>query len=490
MIRGKFPSLLWGEHEPAGEIAPQAFVDTKLDALLPESTLKILALPCTAPLIAARQEVFKKLCGMDSSNDSFSTQFEALGGASTSLAQAYDAYATAQNKLEELLLFRRYAQKYAEFSRLAENISGCDSDLVLGFAGYFSELSGQTSKLEQALAETSGAAARLSKATLTFSPHGTSLDCPDATEPIAGRIRRLAEELGYNIPPRRPQKEIRTEPFYSEAMLRRLPDEARELEDFLNKFKSALDPSITAYRGEIAFYLTMRDFYRRAAKAGLPFAFPSVSERPVFRLRDMYDPSLLLKNCEIVPNDAEFDERESFFFLTGANGGGKTTYLRGVSINLILALAGAPVVAKSGEVWPFSAVYTHFPADENFTGSGRLVEEAARADEILSRAKAGAFVFMNETYSGTDAERGLDLTLRAARILRDKGAMGLYVTHFHEVADYDFPMLNTVMDPTDPSRRTYRIMKSSALRSSFARDILRKYGLDPESLMRRMEVHP
>lgn len=97
---------------------------------------------------------------------------------------------------------------------------------------------------------------------------------------------------------------------------------------------------------------------------------------------------------------------------------------------------------------------------------------------------------MNETYSGTDAERGLDLTLRAARILRDKGAMGLYVTHFHEVADYDFPMLNTVMDPTDPSRRTYRIMKSSALRSSFARDILRKYGLDPESLMRRMEVHP
>ncbi len=497
----KFPSLLWGGYRPTGENDAQVFTDINLDKLLPEEVLKILALPCPAPLITARQTIFKLLCD-DIVKDgehtgSFASHFEALESASVGLLQAYEAFRNAQNRLETLLLFRRYASRYAEFCRKAAVLDtddtgdgGCkaETDLINGFTTFFRGLTEQTARLKSALAETAETASRLSESKLTFTPEGTTLDCPGNEPSVSERIYRAAAELGYNLPARRPQKQYAVEPFYSDALLRRMPDDAGALENFMRAFSEPLDPAIIEYRREIRFYLTLRDFYVRAVKAGLPLAFPSLSDTPGLELRAMRDPTLLIKGCDIVPNDAEFSETESVWFLTGANGGGKTTFLRGVAVNLILALAGAPVIAKSGAVYPYNAVYTHFPADERFTGSGRLVEEAHRANEILSRAGRDAFVFMNETYSGTDGERGLELTLTAARMLRDKGATALYVTHFHEVAVSDFPILNTVMDKDDPSRRTFRIMKSSALRSSFARDILRKYGLDAESLERRSGV--
>lgn len=495
MLTGeKFPSLLWGKYRPAGEIDAQVFTDINLDKLLHEDVLKILALPCPAPLITARQRIFMPLCDSPGKEGecaaSFASQLETLENVSVELRQAYEAFKNAQNKLETLLLFRRYANLYAVFCRKAAELDtgNADSELIIEFTTHFKQLDGQTARLESGLAETAEAASRLSESKLTFTPVGTTLDCPDNEPSITERIYRVAAELGYILPARRPQKQYEVDSFYSDALLRRIPDEADALENLMREFSAVLDPEIIEYRHEIRFYLTLCDFYARAVKAGLPLAFPSLRVEPGLELRAMRDPTLLIKGCEIVPNDADFSETESVWFLTGANGGGKTTFLRGVAVNLILALSGAPVIAKSGAVYPYTAVFTHFPADERFTGSGRLFEEARRANEILSHAKRGAFAFMNETYSGTNSERGLELTLTAARILRDKGATALYVTHFHEVADSDFPILNTVMDKDDSSRRTFRIMKSSALRSSLARDILRKYGLDAESLERRSEV--
>ena len=96
--------------------------------------------------------------------------------------------------------------------------------------------------------------------------------------------------------------------------------------------------------------------------------------------------------------------------MLGANGGGKTTYLRALGINLILFLAGCPVFATEAEMYPFDIVLSHFPKDERFDHSGRLDEERKRTEEMLNIAqnKAG-FLFFNETFSGTDDKRGFDL---------------------------------------------------------------------------------
>ena len=65
-----------------------------------------------------------------------------------------------------------------------------------------------------------------------------------------------------------------------------------------------------------------------------------------------------------------------------------------------------------------------------------------------------------------------------------RGTFGVYVTHIHSLTGGEIPTLAAEVDADDANRRTYRIRRVGATTSSFARDILEKYGLDGDSLKR------
>jgi len=140
--------------------------------------------------------------------------------------------------------------------------------------------------------------------------------------------------------------------------------------------------------------------------------------------------------------------------------------------------------------YPWRAVATHFPADEQFSGTGRFVDEQNRAAALRAEAdRVGGrdcFFCFNETFSGTDRQKGLTHTVELAQALTDAGVFGLFVTHFHEVSETGLPMLCTVVDRDDENRRTYRIVEACGIGSSYARDVLRKYRLDAASLAARL----
>lgn len=190
---------------------------------------------------------------------------------------------------------------------------------------------------------------------------------------------------------------------------------------------------------------------------------------------------------DIVPNDVDFDEKTPFFFLTGANGGGKTTYLRALGVNLLLFLNGCPVFAERAEMYPFRTLAVHFPKDERFTDTGRLADEQKRAEKMLENAGPDSVMLFNETFSGTDDKLGVELTLVAAGKMREKAVFGLFVTHFHEVSEHGYPMLHAVVEntPEEQNKRVYRIVRADKKTSSFAEDILKKYSLDRRSLSER-----
>ena len=58
----------------------------------------------------------------------------------------------------------------------------------------------------------------------------------------------------------------------------------------------------------------------------------------------------------------------------------------------------------------------------------------------------------------------------------------LFVTHFYEVIDYGFPTLCATVNTQCDNTRTFKIERGVHTRSSYAEDILKKYGLDKESL--------
>ena len=71
--------------------------------------------------------------------------------------------------------------------------------------------------------------------------------------------------------------------------------------------------------------------------------------------------------------------------------------------------------------------------------------------------------------------------------MAQRGVFGVYVTHIHALTGQSIPSLAAVIDPDDENRRTYRIRRVDRTDSSYARDILRKYALDSDSLTARLQ---
>ena len=114
---------------------------------------------------------------------------------------------------------------------------------------------------------------------------------------------------------------------------------------------------------------------------------------------------------------------------------------------------------------------------------GRLDEEFLRVEEMLRQPNA--FFLFNETFSGTDDQRGSQLALDVADKMKTHKKCGIFVTHFYEVEKADFPILQPLVDINAGNTRTYKITKKSKVSSSYAADILKKYGLDYQSLVKR-----
>jgi DNA mismatch repair ATPase MutS len=384
-----------------------------------------------------------------------------------------------------MIFFSRFAEKYSSVLSAARELHS-DSPFVRAFTDYM--LKFPDKELDASLAATAEEFAQISSFGLRFMPDRTTAEITDtAGESLTAQIMRAATELGFDELTQPRQKEVRINNNLNDVLLQLYPKQFGILGAFEQKFRPLLDGSVTGYRAEIGFYLSIYELIQRAQKNGIAVCYPDITNERVYRALGANDISLIVKNCDnIVPNDIDFTANDSVYFLTGANGGGKTTYLRSVAENLLLALGGCPVFCSSAEIYPFTSVFTHFPADERFIDSGRLVEEEKRMGEIMSKADAGSFVLLNETYSGTDEIKGAALTLDTALKLKKRGTFALYVTHFHEVNGRGVPMLNTVIDDADENRRTYKIVKSTDLSSSYAYDILKKYRLTKEALAKRL----
>lgn len=302
------------------------------------------------------------------------------------------------------------------------------------------------------------------------------------------RIAACAKAMGL-VPSATKKQNLRTDETLSDAVCRLYTDEVAQIEVLCEHYTSLSWRELTSCIPELRFCLEICGLLRRTQELGIPHCSPTVAERPQYTARELYDVSLLGKGCEqIVPSDVSFTEAEPFAFLIGANGGGKTTYLRAVGLNLVLFLAGCPVFAREATIYPFAQIHSHFPRDERFDSTGRLDEERERVTRMLADAKGQkAFLLFNETFSGTDDARGFALVRDTLARIGETGHFGLFVTHFHEVMELDVPVLSAQVDPADENKRTYRILRAKGGASSFAADILRKYRLDRDSLRERRE---
>ncbi len=472
-------SLLFsGEAQTHQKVPSQLYELIHFDTQLGERVRQVLSLPASAADIHLRQTIFQRM-----ENEVFFTDLRAFYSALTALWQATNKLKDAQNECEELLGFYACACRYVTACESAHAVSGEFTGNALKDFCDFCDKSFQVSqKLTSRIGCLDAHLKNIRTSLAVFQQSGIYLRDDEDKRGLLTEIRGEAAALGFHIGDLPEQRCIAMPHELSEALMYQYPDEFEQIRALVRDFAPLETASFLALREELNFYFNVFELVEKATLRGIPHCLPKIGNAPIFSAVNAYDITLLDKaETDIIPNDIDFNTDEPFAFLTGANGGGKTTYLRTVCANLILASAGCPMFATEGTVSSFNFIGAHFPVDE-IEASGRLNAEQVRADALLELAKDGGFLFFNETFSGANDRKGVLLTLDCAEKCVERGVFALYVTHFHEVSAHRFPILSTLVEQDNANKRTYKIAKNPGVKSSYAEDILRKYLLSADTL--------
>jgi DNA mismatch repair ATPase MutS len=189
-----------------------------------------------------------------------------------------------------------------------------------------------------------------------------------------------------------------------------------------------------------------------------------------------------------VTNDVEVGPPGRFLLVTGSNMSGKSTLLRALGLNAVLAQAGAPVCARSLTLPPLR-VCTSMRVDDSLRGGvSFFMAELRRLKHVVDVAEAGdeatTLYLLDEILQGTNtAERRVAARTVIRRLLAS-GAMGAVTTHDLTLADADDLMeaavpvhfTETVGSPAEGLSFDYRLRPGIA-RSTNALKLLRLVGL-------------
>jgi DNA mismatch repair ATPase MutS len=158
--------------------------------------------------------------------------------------------------------------------------------------------------------------------------------------------------------------------------------------------------------------------------------FPDFVERPPrFRASSLGHPLIPSERC--VRNDVDISGGTRALLVSGSNMSGKSTLLRAVGINTVLAMAGAPVRARSLELAPLTVGASIRINDSLSEGTSRFYAEIARLRQLqdLASGEPPLLFLLDEALQGTNSK---DRRIGAEAILRaflGRGAIGLVSTH-------------------------------------------------------------
>jgi hypothetical protein len=235
-------------------------------------------------------------------------------------------------------------------------------------------------------------------------------------------------------------------------------------------------------RTELAFYIGCANLHDALDKTGRPTCFPVPVALGQERLssRGLYDVSLALSGePTVVGNDIDGDGK-LLVLITGANQGGKSTFLRGVGVAQLMMQCGMFVPAESFCATVCDALFTHYKREEDTTmKSGKLDEELKRMSEIVDHLTPHALLLFNESFAATNEREGAEIARHIVRALVDKHKRVIFVTHSYEFAHWAYrsgikSALFLRADRKLDGERTFKLREAEPLPTSFGGDLYRR----------------
>jgi MutS domain V len=157
--------------------------------------------------------------------------------------------------------------------------------------------------------------------------------------------------------------------------------------------------------------------------------FPALtSDETCFVGRELAHPLLPRESC--VANDISLDRQSPFYIVSGSNMSGKSTLLRTIGLNAVLAFAGAPVRATALRLSELSVVASLAIADSLANGKSKFLVEVERLRRAIAPSDGKPVMFLvDEILGGTNSHDRRIAAEAIVRALVGQGAIGAFSTH-------------------------------------------------------------
>jgi hypothetical protein len=192
--------------------------------------------------------------------------------------------------------------------------------------------------------------------------------------------------------------------------------------------------------------------------------FPELSAgETCFEARELGHPLLPRESC--VPNDVELNRASSFYVISGSNMSGKSTLMRSIGLNAVLAFAGAPVRAQALRLSGLSMFASLSVVDSLLEGKSKFLAGVDRLRLAIQAAEKKTVLFLvDEIFGGTNSRDRRIAAEAVVRTLVTRGAIGALSTHdlaLSEIAGAEgLHGVNVHMgsrDPADPMKFDYKL---------------------------------
>jgi MutS domain V len=301
---------------------------------------------------------------------------------------------------------------------------------------------------------------------------------------LGGILGGLCRRLPARAAPRRLGRQ--RSPVYSFSLHPRDEAGARALAELRNRgiarVTDALAQSAEHVRdffgmlqAELAFYVGCLNLRDQLAKKRQPICLPVpvAAEERQLAFRGLADICLALRLDEpVIGNDAEADGKD-LIFVTGANTGGKSTFLRSLGLAQLLMQSGMFVAADAFRGSLCQGIFTHYKREEDAgMKSGKLDEELNRMSEIVDHLAAHSLVLFNESFAATNEREGSEIARNIMTALLAQQVRMACVTHLYELA-HGFHARNAgnVLFLRAERGRTFKLREGEPLPTSFGDDL-------------------
>lgn len=197
----------------------------------------------------------------------------------------------------------------------------------------------------------------------------------------------------------------------------------------IEKWKETYAPELPNWLeviGEIDAYCSLGTF----AYNHPDYLYPTISSNHFcMKAKSVGHPLMNAHKC--VRNNVHIEQDPSFVIITGANMAGKSTYLRTIGINYLLACIGAPVWAEEMNICPAQLITSLRTSDSLSENESYFFAELKRLQLIISKLNAGEklFIILDEILKGTNSMDKQKGSLALLKQFMGYNTNGIIATH-------------------------------------------------------------